>query len=368
MYLLALESTAHTFGSSVIKYNNRGEFKILSNIKKTLTSKSEGLIPIKIQEHHTKNSKEIIEESLKKAKTKIEKINIIAYSNSPGMGHALRTSNIIAKTLSLKYNIPIVKVNHSLAHLTSGIILFKQKNQKNVVPNLTLLYTSGANTQIYNYEKKTSKLKLVGETLDIGLGHLLDIIARLFNYGFPGGPKIEEEAKKYEKKCKNYNDCELIELPYNIKGMDVVLGGLYSKIKTLYENKKELYEQKEITKKELEEYKRKLCFSTQEHTFSLLLEALERAISLNKSEGFTIIGGVAMNETFTKKAKQLARQKKLKLKIPKKELLVDNAAMIGIEAIRLMFKEKIKLKTFKEIKSLKPNPYERLEYEFKYKI
>ncbi len=362
MYLLALESTAHTFGSSIIKYNSRGEYKILSNIKKTLTSKKEGLIPIKIQEHHTKNSKKIIEESLKKANINIKKINVISYSNSPGMGHALKTSNIIAKTLSLKYNIPIIKVNHSLAHLTSGIVLFKN------IDRITLLYTSGANTQIYNYDKKKSVLKLVGETLDIGLGHLLDITARLFDYGFPGGPKIEEEAKKYKKKCKNYNECELIELPYNIKGMDVVLGGMFSKIKNLYEQKKILEEKKIITKKELEEYKRKLCFSIQEYTFSLLLEALERAISLNQSEGFTIIGGVAMNKTFIEKAESLSKQKKLKFKIPKKELLVDNAGMIGIEAIRKMFKEKIKLKTFKEIKTQKPNPYERLEYEFKYKI
>ncbi len=209
-------------------------------------------------------------------------------------------------------------------------------------------------------------MKLVGETLDIGLGHLLDLTARLLDYGFPGGPIIEKKAEEYSSMSESKNS--IIELPYNIKGMDIVLGGLYSKVKTLHENKKKEYENKKITKKELEYYKKKLCYSIQEHTFSLVLEALERAVSLNESKGFTIIGGVAMNKTFIKKAKLLSEQKKLEFKIPEKSLLVDNAAMIGIEAIRKIYKEKIGLKTYSEIKSLKPKPYERLEYEFKYLI
>ncbi len=354
--LLALESTAHTFGASIIEYEkNNFKYNILSNVKKTLTSESEGLIPIKIQEHHTFYSKKIIIEALKKAKVNIKDVNVIAYSNAPGIGHSLKTSNIIAKTLSLKYNIPIVKVNHSLAHLTSAMVLFKG--------NVTLLYTSGANTQIFNYDSKSKKMKLVGETLDIGLGHLFDIIARLFNYGFPGGPIIEKKALEYSKVSD-----EILDLPYNIKGMDVVLGGLYSKVKTLLEKKQEEFDKKIISKKEFEFFKSKICYSVQEYTFALMLEALERAIALNNSSFFSIIGGVAMNKTFVKKAKLLSKQKNVIFKIPDKSLLVDNAAMIGVEALRKIFFENYNLKSFDKIKSEKPNPYERLDYEFKYKI
>jgi len=352
--ILAIECTAHTFGAAVADI----DYNILSNERDILKDDKGGLIPIRILEHHVEVSREIIQKALDDAGVSLKDIEFIAVSNSPGMGHALRTGNIIAKTLSMKHNIPLIPVNHSLSHLTSAMV---HSNGKNT----TLMYAAGANTQIYNYSK--GRMMLVVETLDIGIGHLLDIIARELGFGFPGGPVIEKIAAEYNEK----ND-GIIELPYNVKGMDVVFGGLFTKVKNMITEHKEVASFNEDSADNLTG---KLCFSVQEYSFAALLEATERAASLNNSNNIAVIGGVALNKKFQEMSKSLCEQKNVRLIIPEKNLLPDNAAMIALEAARKI-KDKKNGNTsrrsstfiFSKSQSLKIKPYERLQENFSYKM
>lgn len=354
--MLAIECTAHTFGAAVVDTG----YNILSNEKDSLSDEKGGLIPVKILEHHIKVASNAIENAMAKANVMIDDIGYLAVSNSPGMGHALRTGNIIAKAISQKNNIPIIPVNHSLSHLTSAMINAKDRST-------TLLYAAGANTQIYNYDNKRNKMMLVGETLDIGIGHLLDIIARDMGLGFPGGPKIERIADKYSGKA-------LVELPYNIKGMDVVFGGLSTRARqVIRENKvgSNNFNDNEINANDSlyeDEFYAKLCFSVQEYAFSALLEATERAAALNGSECIAVIGGVALNSRFQKMAEELCSERNVKLIIPKKGLLADNAAMIGLEAARELGTKSCRPKVFSLGESLRIAPYERLKTSFNYTI
>ena len=339
--VLALECTAHTFGASVVDTH----YYVHSNVKDVLTDEKGGLIPVKLTEHHINYAYSTIQRALYNAQMNISDISYIAVSNSPGMGHALRTGNIIAKTISMKHKKPLIPVNHSLAHLTSAMV---DANDRNT----TLMYAAGANTQIYNYSDK--KMMLVGETLDIGIGHLLDITARELDFGFPGGPVIEKLAKENTEET-------LIELPYNVKGMDIVFGGMSTKVRNII-NKKN-------SRGELDDsYIRRICYSMQEYSFAALLEATERAAALNKSENIAIIGGVALNKRFQEMAMLLCSERSARLIIPEKSLLSDNAAMIGLEAVRLIRSKSIAAEPFSKAKSLKIKPYERLGNNFEYQL
>ena len=72
------------------------------------------------------------------------------------------------------------------------------------------------------------KFRVFGETIDIGVGNFIDNFARFLGIGFPGGPKVEQLAKR----SKNY-----IELPYRVKGMDIALSGILTNLKQKVENK-----------------------------------------------------------------------------------------------------------------------------------
>jgi len=208
MICLGIESTAHTFGVGIVK-----DKKILSNVKDSYITKEGGIIPAKAAEHHVKVCDKVIKDALKKAKIKLQDIDLIAFSQGPGLGHCLRIGAFTARVLSLLLKKPFIGVNHCIAHLEIGRMLFPSKDP-------VLLYVSGANTQVIAYE--AGKYRIFGETLDIGVGNFLDAFARYLGLGFPGGPKLYELSLQKKK---------FIELPYVVKGMDVSFGGLLTNLK-----------------------------------------------------------------------------------------------------------------------------------------
>jgi len=213
MIYLGIESTAHTFGIGIVDDKLPKEKKIIANVKDSVTTKTGGIIPAKAADHHVEVCDAVLRNALVKANLKLEDVDVIAYSQSPGIGHCLRIGAMFARTIALKYNKPLVGVNHCIAHLEIGRLLTKAKDP-------VLLYVSGANTQVIAYEG--GKYRIFGETLDNGVGNFLDAFARLLGIGFPGGPKIYELALK----GKNY-----IELPYVVKGMDISVGGILTNLK-----------------------------------------------------------------------------------------------------------------------------------------
>ncbi|MBW3023254.1 hypothetical protein KY308_04065, partial [Candidatus Woesearchaeota archaeon] len=103
-FCLGIESTAHTFGAAVVSSDG----KILSNERKLFTTESGGIVPNQAAEHHAQNCDEIIKKALQKAKKKIKDINLVSFSQSPGIGSVLQIGAVIARSIALQNKIPIV--------------------------------------------------------------------------------------------------------------------------------------------------------------------------------------------------------------------------------------------------------------------
>ena len=189
---LGIESTAHTFGIGIV--TSKG--KVLANSIDAFHTEKGGLIPDDLREHHNKVKEDILNDALKKANLELKDIDLVSFSQGPGIAPALLVGMRFAKEISSKLKIPLVGVNHCVSHLEIGKLLTKSRDP-------VLLYASGANTQIIAYE--SGKYRIFGETLDQGIGNFIDAFARYIGLGFPGGPKIEKLALK----SKNY-----VELPY----------------------------------------------------------------------------------------------------------------------------------------------------------
>ncbi len=321
MISLGIESTAHTFGIGIV--NDKGE--TLANVRDIYTTKSGGLIPVKLGEHHVEVCDKVLKEALEKANISVKDIDIVSFSISPGIAHPLRIGATVAKTLALRLKKPLIGVNHCIAHLEIGRMLFPECKDP------VLLYVSGANTQVIAYDG--GKYRIFGETLDIGIGNFLDSFAREAGLGFPGGPKIEELAKK----SKNY-----IELPYTVKGMDVSFGGLLTNLKTKYHSNKYKLED--------------LAFSLQETVFAMLVEVSERAMAHCEKNELIIGGGVGCNKRLQEMCKIMCEERKAKFFAPQNQYLVDNAAMIAWLGI-LMYKSGITIKPEEAL----IRPYERTD-------
>src|SRR3989339_1380492 len=238
--ILGIECTAHTFGVAVV---NKG--KVLSNVRDMFTTKSGGIIPMEAAKHHREVAEEVYREALMNAVIDESEIDAIALSNAPGLAPCLLAGMEFAKRKAEQLKVPIVSVNHCIAHLE----IARTAGAKDPV----LLYVSGANTQIIAYA--SGKYRIFGETLDIGIGNFIDKFARHTGLGFPGGPKLEQLAKHGRK---------YIELPYKVKGMDVSFSGMQTKLQQLYDRGEKIED---------------LAFSMQETAFAMLVEAAERALA-----------------------------------------------------------------------------------------
>jgi len=301
--VLGIESTAHTFGIGIVKNK-----KILANIKKTYTTEEGGIIPIDAAKHHEIYKEEVYKKALDEAKIKEKDIDAVSFSQGPGLPPCLIVGMNFAKELSKKLKVPLVPVNHCIAHLEIGRIT----GTKNPV----MLYASGANTQIIAYS--SGKYRIFGETLDIGVGNFIDNFARYLKIGFPGGPRIEKLAKN----GKNY-----IELPYKVKGMDITLSGILT-------NLKQKIESKEYSEEDL-------AYSMQETVFAMLVEVSERALAHTEKKELLLGGGVGCNSKLQKMCEIMCIERNAKFFVPQNNLLTDNGAMIAFLG-EVMFKKGIK--------------------------
>ena len=289
--ILGIESTAHTFGVGVVKNG-----KILANVKDTYTTEKGGIIPLDAAKHHEQKKKEIYEEALKIAGVKEGDIDAIAFSQGPGLAPCLLVGMKFTRELAERLSIPIIPVNHCIAHLEIGRITGAKDPM--------MLYASGANTQIIGYA--AGKFRIFGETLDVGVGNFIDNFARLAGLGFPGGPKIQEMAKQ----GKN-----LVEIPYKVKGMDVAFSGILTNLKQKIESGK--YNLND------------LAFSLQEVVFAMLVETSERALAHTGKKELLLGGGVGCNSRLQEMCGIMCRERGAKFFVPSNDLLTDNGSMIA---------------------------------------
>jgi N6-L-threonylcarbamoyladenine synthase len=290
MICLGIETTAHTFGVGIVK-----DKQVLANEKDSFTTEKGGMIPNEVAEHHRKVADDVLKKALAKANIKLTDIDIIAWSQGPGLDPCLIAGRDFAVKLAKETKKPLIGINHCVAHLEIG----RTTGAKDPV----LLYASGANTQVIAYEGK--KYRIFGETLDQGIGNVLDSFARHIKLGFPGGPKIEQLAKKGTK---------LIELPYNVKGMDVNFGGILTKCKQLFDKGEKVED---------------ICFSLQETIFAMLVEISERAMAHTNKKELVLGGGVACNARLKEMCTIMCEERNAECFIPENQFLIDNGAMIA---------------------------------------
>ena len=228
----------------------------------------------------------------------------------------LNTGKAIAGSLGK----PFVAVNHLEGHALSPTI-----NKKIEFPYLLLLI-SGGHTQFLKVNG-VNKYKRLGTTIDDALGEAFDKTAKLLGLEFPGGPKVEECAKK-----GNENFFKLPKPILNRGGCNLSFAGLKTavlKISKKLKNEKEKYH---------------LAASFQKTINEILYKKTKVAMSeflknkKNKNKTFVIAGGVASNQSIRNNLIELAKEKNFIPIFPPINLCSDNAAMIawaGIERFKI---------------------------------
>ena len=294
---LGVESTADDFGVGISTFNG----EILANASSSYIPIEGGIHPREAARHHAEVADRVLDEALSGAGIKPRDLAIIAFSQGPGLGPCLRTGATVARALASYLCVPLVGVNHSIAHIEIGKL-------KTAARDPVTLYVSGGNTIVSAFD--SGRYRVFGETLDIALGNCLDVFAReaglKHKKGVPLGAALEQLAANGKK---------LLSLPYTVKGMDISLSGLLTAATTLLQKG--------------EHRLADLCYSLQEHAFSMVTEVTERALAHTEKKEVLLTGGVAANKRLQSMLNSIAEEHDARFNVVPLKFATDNGAMIA---------------------------------------
>ena len=296
-HCLGIESTADDFGVAVLSFDG----KVLSNANSAYVPEKGGIHPREAARHHAEVAGKVLAEAFERAGIKPQDVGVVAFSQGPGLGPCLRTGATAARALASYLKVPLVGVNHCVAHIEIGKLV------TGAVDPVTL-YVSGGNTIVSAFE--AGRYRVFGETLDIAVGNCLDVFAREADLsqrrGAPFGALVEELASRGKT---------FIPLPYTVKGMDLSFSGLLTAVVQLLHEKKYRLED--------------LCLSLQEVAFSMLTEVTERALAHTEKQEVLLTGGVAANKKLQSMLNVIAEEHDARFCVVPKEYALDNGAMIA---------------------------------------
>lgn len=297
--VLGIESTAHTFSIGWVD----GLGVPGKSVSAFVRPVEGGIHPREAADHHAEHAGRILRELLDN-EVDVSEVKAIAYSQGPGLGPCLRIGASVARSLATQMDVPLVGVNHCVAHIEVG-------RERCDCDDPVLLYASGGNTQVI--ARLDGRYRVLGETLDIGIGNMLDKFAREQGIPFPGGPKIEKLALEWLSENPNPS-LEGLELPYAVQGMDLAFSGILNAALNLVEKGVPLPA---------------VCWSLQEHTFAACVEVAERAMAHAGKSELLLGGGVACNERLRNMCELMSLSRGATSHVPEKFLCIDNGSMIA---------------------------------------
>ena len=326
--ILAIETSCDDTGISIIKCKPKSEkreavFEILSNIVSSqvkIHAQYGGVYPLLAKREHQKNLPTVFKKAVQQAKLSLKEIDLIAVTVGPGLEPCLWQGINFAKKLAIKFDLPVVPINHIEAHILANWLDNKQQtiNNEQIFPAIALI-VSGGHTQLI-LMKDFGKYRILGETRDDAAGECFDKTARVLGLGYPGGPAIEKEASKANRGPAS------VDLPRPMiyhKNYDFSFSGL--KTAVLYHHKKQ---PKKIKKSH--KYIQTMAAEIQQAIIDVLILKTIKAAKEYKVKSIILGGGVIANNELKKQFKVQVSKLKLNFLSPPRKFCTDNGAMIGI--------------------------------------
>ena len=319
--ILGIETSCDDTGVSIIKTSisrdNPEEINldVLSNKLASQTELHEkygGVVPELASREHLRSLLPLTKQALFESDLDLACLSKIAVTTGPGLKGSLLTGLNFAAGLASALKKPLIPINHLEGHVLSAFIESKSRPQCNF-PFLTLLI-SGGHTQII-LAKRIGEYELLGETVDDSIGETFDKVSKELGYGYPGGPIIEELAKKGDP-TKYLFPKPLLKK----QGLNFSFSGLKTAVI------REIIKCKSSKERD---WKNNIAASLQNTVSILLASKIRNAITLTGTDSLVVSGGVAANQHIRESLSNLCQAMQVNLRVPPKDLCTDNGLMIA---------------------------------------
>jgi N6-L-threonylcarbamoyladenine synthase len=305
--ILAIESSCDDTSAAIVR-----DGQVLSN--KTANQEIHqiygGVVPEAASRAHQINILPVVETAIRAAGIDKTEIDAVAFTRGPGLIGSLIVGVSFAKGFALSRNLPLIEVNHMMAHVLAHFA----EDPKPQFPFLCLT-VSGGHTQIL-IVRDYLDMELIGQTIDDAAGEAFDKTGKMLGLDYPAGPIIDKLAKEGTPRFTFPEP--------KIPGLNFSFSGLKTSI--LYFLKKQVAENPAFVQENLAD----ICASVQARIVSILMNKLRLAAEETGIKEVALAGGVSANSGLRQALVEEGQQKGWNTHIPKIEYCTDNAAMIGI--------------------------------------
>ena len=194
------------------------------------------------------------------------------------------------------------------------------------------LVVSGGHTDLVRV-RGFGDYQVLGRTRDDAAGECFDKVANLLGLGYPGGPLIDQFARKGDPRRVSF------PRPYLTGSWDFSFSGL--KTAVLYHLKK--FPAESLKPQEIWD----LCASFQSAMVDVLAAKTVQAAKKFKLKKVSVGGGVSANSYLRERFLQEGKKNRLQIFLPSKKFCTDNAAMVaalGYHRLRKSFSSKSRRK------------------------
>ena len=315
--ILGIETSCDETAAAVVARNADGKGEILSNVVLSQLKDHApygGVVPEIAARAHVNHLDRLIAQAMSESGLDYSELDGVAATAGPGLLGGVIVGLTMAKAIALASGKPLIAVNHLEGHALTARLL-----QHVEFPYLLLLI-SGGHTQ-FQVVEGVGKYHRLGTTIDDALGEAFDKVAKLLGLGYPGGPQVEQLARR--------GNPQRFDLPRPLKGRkdcNFSFSGLKTAAREVVNNLGSLTDQDVAD----------VCASFEAAVAETMADRLKMAVHLFRAAhpdvenpALIVAGGVAANQKLKSVFERAAAVHGLQLIVPPANLCTDNAAMIA---------------------------------------
>jgi N6-L-threonylcarbamoyladenine synthase len=356
MRILGIESSCDETAAAVVVDGR----EILSSVVSSqldIHRKYGGVVPELASREHLRQIVPVVREALLQAGLDFADIDAVGVTQGPGLVGSLLVGVTYGKVLATELGKPLVSVNHLEGHVHAVFLEAHLGSKSPELPAICLI-VSGGHTLLYHVQSAAAgdrggrggfEYRRLGGTRDDAAGEAYDKVARLLGLGYPGGPVIDQIARKVEAEGLEFREKDALRFArVKIKGnpYDFSFSGVKTAALYYVRAHPELNEEIEIRKKALQDGRRKasdlfplcsprtlsLISNFQSAVVQDLVGRTLKAAAETGSRTVLVSGGVAANSELRDRFTMKATASGVTIFFPSRALSTDNAAMIAAAA------------------------------------
>jgi N6-L-threonylcarbamoyladenine synthase len=320
MTILALETSCDDTCAAVIDAGGRMLANVISS--QEVHVRFGGVVPEIASRHHLELVNAIVAQALEQAGVGLERIELVAATQGPGLVGALLVGLSTAKALAAARELPFAAVDHLQGHVAANFLADGEAFE----PPFLCLIASGGHTLLARVSEHDG-FEVLGRALDDAAGEAFDKGARMLGLGYPGGPALERLAAEGDARAFSFpgsrHERSRGGRGAGRRAFAQSLDFSFAGVKTAL-----LYTLRELPEAEAGRRAADLAASYQAAIIDSLVARAERALERTGIDRLAVGGGVAANGALRLRLQELG----VTLHVPAPELCTDNAAMIASAA------------------------------------